>query len=170
MKARDTERESSLSARHDDWVYYTYETEIGNIVIVSDGASIKVVKFGSTVGIGCKKASNALTDQAARQLDEYLSEKRKCFDVPLSPCGTAFQRSVWNALLSIPYGETRSYKQVAQMIGNPKACRAVGMANNRNPIIIMIPCHRVIGSDGSLVGYGGGLDIKKKLLALERSC
>ncbi len=92
------------------------------------------------------------------------------FDLPLEPAGTEFQKSVWVALQAIPYGETRSYGDMARQIGNPKACRAVGMANNRNPISIVIPCHRVIGADGSLVGYGGGLDLKQKLLTLEGAC
>ena len=96
-----------------------------------------------------------------------MDGKRKSFDLPLKPEGTEFQKKVWNALLDIPYGETRSYKDIAVAIGNPKACRAVGMANNRNPISIIIPCHRVIGANGSLVGYGGGLPIKIELLNLE---
>ena len=109
-----------------------------------------------------------LTELAAIQLGEYFYDGRRKFDLPLRPNkGTKFQHSVWNALLTIPYGETRSYKQIAEQIGSPKACRAVGLANNKNPIWIVIPCHRVIGSDGSLTGYGGGLDVKKKLLKLE---
>ena len=101
------------------------------------------------------------------QVEEYLSGERRVFDLPLKPEGTEFQRKVWNALLTIPYGETKSYKDIAVQIENPKGCRAVGMANNRNPIPIIIPCHRVIGANGSMVGYGGGLDIKVKLLELE---
>ena len=108
-----------------------------------------------------------LTDITAKQLEEYLTGKRREFDVPLDPRGTDFQRTVWDKLTSIPYGETISYKQVAELIDKPKACRAVGMANNKNPIWIIIPCHRVIGSDGSPVGYGGGLELKRKLLYLE---
>ena len=108
-----------------------------------------------------------MTDRAAVQLEEYLNGKRRHFDLPLRPQGTEFQRSVWNALLTIPYGETRSYKEIAQAVENPKAFRAVGMANNKNPISIFIPCHSVIGSSGSLVGYGGGLELKKRLLELE---
>jgi len=88
--------------------------------------------------------------------------------LPLAPAGTAFMQKVWNALLTIPYGETRSYKEIAIAVGNSKACRAVGMANNRNPISVVIPCHRVIGANGKLVGYGGGLDIKSYLLDLEK--
>ncbi len=104
---------------------------------------------------------------AIAELDEYYRGLRTEFTVPLQMHGTAFQMAVWNALLTIPYGQTRSYGQIAAQIGNPKASRAVGMANNRNPISIIVPCHRVIGSDGSLVGYGGGLDKKVWLLDFE---
>ncbi len=109
-----------------------------------------------------------LIREAAKQLKEYLSGKRKTFDLSLDPEGTPFQKAVWKTLTGIPYGETRTYKDIAERIGNPKACRAVGMANNKNPIAILIPCHRVIGAGGKLVGYAGGLDIKKKLLDLEK--
>lgn len=105
---------------------------------------------------------------AAEQLCDYFSGARKAFDLDLLLEGTAFQKKVWNALTAIPYGETRSYKEVAESVGQPKAVRAIGGANNRNPIPIIIPCHRVIGSDGSLVGYGGGLDRKEQLLRLEK--
>jgi len=104
----------------------------------------------------------------AKEIKEYLSGKRKEFDIPLKLCGTDFQRSVWNALLTIPYGETRSYRDIAEQIGNPNACRAVGMANHRNPVAIIVPCHRVIGADGSLTGFGGGLELKQQLLDLEQ--
>lgn len=113
-------------------------------------------------------AETPLIKKASVQLSDYLEGKRKVFDVPLSLEGTEFQKAVWKALKEIPYGETRSYRQIAERIGNPKACRAVGMANNRNPVAIIVPCHRVIGADGKLVGYGGGIDIKENLLALER--
>jgi methylated-DNA-[protein]-cysteine S-methyltransferase len=105
--------------------------------------------------------------KVAQELKEYLSGKRKKFDVPLKFYGTDFQLSVWNALLTIPYGETRSYRDIAEQIGNAKACRAVGMANHWNPIAIVVPCHRVIGADGSLTGFGGGLTLKQQLLELE---
>ena len=108
-----------------------------------------------------------LLRQAAQQLDEYLIGRRKQFELPLHPVGTPFQLRVWQALLEIPYGETISYKQLAERVGSPRGYRAVGLANNRNPIAIFIPCHRVIGADGKLVGYGGGLDIKKRLLDIE---
>ena len=102
------------------------------------------------------------------QLLEYFEGKRKKFELPLSPDGTVFQKKVWNALLDIPYGEERSYQDIAVAVGSPKGCRAVGMANHNNPIIIVIPCHRVIGKSGKLVGYGGGLDMKERLLSLEK--
>jgi methylated-DNA-[protein]-cysteine S-methyltransferase len=105
--------------------------------------------------------------EAFRQLEAYLAGTRRSFDLPLAPAGTPFQRRVWQALVAIPYGQTASYGAVAKSIGNPKACRAVGMANNRNPIPIFIPCHRVIGANGDLVGYGSGLPLKKRLLDLE---
>lgn len=104
------------------------------------------------------------------QLTEYFGGQRQDFNLPLNPSGTEFQQKVWKALCTIPYGETCSYQDIAGKIGNPKACRAVGGANNKNPIIIIIPCHRVIGADGSLVGYGGGLSVKEYLLDLEKCC
>lgn len=101
------------------------------------------------------------------ELDEYFAGERRKFTIPLDLRGTPFQLACWNALLKIPYGETRSYGEIARAIGHPQAFRAVGMANNRNPIAIVVPCHRVIASSGSLCGYGGGLDLKRKLLDLE---
>ena len=105
--------------------------------------------------------------EAASQLEAYFSGKLKSFDVKLAPEGTEFQKSVWKALCEVPYGETRTYKDIAVSIGNPKAYRAVGLANNRNPIAIIVPCHRVIGANGKLTGYASGLDIKEFLLRLE---
>ena len=146
---------------------FTYETKFGNIILASDGEAITALVFRRFDAANCRKEASVLTDLAAAQLDEYFAGKRRQFDLPLRPQGTAFQLSVWDALLAVPYGETRSYKQIAEAIGNPNASRAVGMANNRNPISIFIPCHRVIGTDGSLTGYGGGLEMKEKLLRLE---
>jgi len=148
--------------------YYSYETAFGELIIESDGNSITSIKTGNRKTSAGKGVADHPTDKAAKQLDEYFAGKRACFDVPLNPHGTAFQRVVWQALCYIPYGETRSYKQIAQIIGNPNACRAVGMANNKNPVWIMIPCHRVIGANGNLTGYGGGLEMKQKLLELEK--
>lgn len=106
---------------------------------------------------------------AKKQLEEYFAGIRKNFDLPLKPKGTPFQLLVWEQLKQIPYGETRSYGEIAKAIGNPKASRAVGGANNKNPIGIIVPCHRVIGANGKLVGYAGGLDMKEKLLMLEKA-
>jgi len=106
---------------------------------------------------------------AAAQILEYLEGKRTAFDLALDPRGTEFQRAVWQALLAIPYGETRSYSEVARSVGRPDAVRAVGAANGANPLAIVVPCHRVIAADGSLGGYGGGLELKARLLAMERS-
>ena len=107
--------------------------------------------------------------ETSRQLEAYFSGKLNSFDMKLAPEGTEFQKSVWDALKEIPYGETRTYKDIAISIGKPKAYRAVGLANNRNPIAIIVPCHRVIGADGKLTGYAGGLDIKEFLLKLEEN-
>jgi len=148
--------------------YYTYESPYGIITIESDANAITSIKTESNVKPKGKKTADKLTDKAAKQLEEYFTGKRKTFDIPLNPSGTPFQLSVWKALEAIPYGETRSYKEIAEAIGNPNACRAVGLANNRNPIWIIIPCHRVIGANGALTGYGGGLDMKQELLSLEK--
>ena len=117
---------------------------------------------------GFTVAETPLIKKAAEQLAEYFDGKRTKFDLPLALKGTEFQLSVWQALQTIPFGETRSYGDIAVQVGNPRAPRAVGMANNRNPVAIIVPCHRVIGSDGSLTGYGGGLDVKHYLLDLEK--
>ncbi len=115
-----------------------------------------------------KQQSNPLLKATCEQLDEYFEGRREIFNLALKPQGTVFQRSAWEALLRIPYGETRSYLQQAQSLNNPKAIRAVGQANSRNPIAIIIPCHRVIGKNGTLTGYAGGLDRKTQLLELEQ--
>lgn len=110
----------------------------------------------------------ALTDRVFQQMMEYLNGQRRAFDFPYTLRGTAFEQKVWQALCAIPYGETRTYGEIAAAVGSPKACRAVGRANHCNPILIAVPCHRVIGADGKLVGYGGGLDMKEFLLQLEK--
>ena len=115
-----------------------------------------------------KEPTTALLTAAAKQLEGYFTGTLQTFNLPLVPAGTAFQQQVWQALLQIPFGETRSYQQIANAIGNPKAVRAVGMANSRNPVAIMIPCHRVIGANGQLTGYAGGLDKKAWLLQHEQ--
>lgn len=118
-------------------------------------------------GMENKTIEHPLIRQCCEELQEYFAGCRQSFDVPLAPSGTPFQQCVWNALCQIPYGKTRTYGEIAKMAGNPKASRAVGMANHRSPILILIPCHRVIGSDGSLTGYAAGLETKKYLLQLE---
>ena len=144
------------------------ETSIGWVGIAEEGGLITHLFFGKDYGPpGVKRGVSPLLTEAFRQLNAYLAGHLKTFLLPLAPAGTPFQKRVWNILVDIPYGQTASYKDVAVKAGNPQATRAVGMANNRNPIAIIIPCHRVIGSDGRMVGYGGGLDMKVKLLALE---
>lgn len=139
------------------------DTPVGKMYLVSDGENITELRFGS-----CKNDSpDSVLLNARAELEEYFAGERKDFSVPLRPAGTPFQQSVWKALREIPYGDTASYGEIAKRIGNEKACRAVGMANNRNPIAIIIPCHRVIGAGGSLTGYAGGLDKKEFLLELE---
>ncbi len=148
---------------------FFYDSPLGSILIVEKGSAITELHFSDKerpCETPCRETT--LLKKAALQLDEYFSGNRKFFDLPLAPCGTDFQQNVWRALQDIPYGQTRSYGQIAEAAGNEKAARAVGMANNRNPIAIIIPCHRVIGSDGKLVGYGGGLDKKAYLLDLEK--
>lgn len=149
-------------------IYY-YATPIGQLgVAEQDGAITDLLFEGQTLPDTMEEQTPLLA-RAGGQLTEYFAGTRKTFDLPLAPQGTAFQRAVWSALIDIPYGETRSYRQIAEAVGNPKACRAVGMANNRNPISIFIPCHRVIGANGSLTGYGGGLPLKEQLLRLEQT-
>ena len=109
-----------------------------------------------------------LLDEAAKQLADYFGGRRRDFDLPLAPAGTPFQREVWSALRAIPYGQTRSYKDIAAAVGRPAACRAVGMANNRNPLPIVVPCHRVVGASGALTGYAAGVEVKRQLLDLEK--
>jgi methylated-DNA-[protein]-cysteine S-methyltransferase len=146
--------------------YYVYNTPMGRLSIGSNGHAITRIAFGPVELEGIRKATE-LTNRASNELQEYLAGRRTSFDLPLEPVGTAFQKRVWEALLRIPYGETRTYAQVAAMVGSPNGQRAVGAANNRNPIPILIPCHRVIGANGNLVGYAWGLPIKQFLLDLE---
>ena len=146
---------------------YSYETVLGSVTFVEeDGALLAISTHRTFEGM---EQETPLIKEAYRQLSEYLKGERKGFDLPLLIKGTTFQQQVWKALLEIPYGETRSYKQIAVAIGNPKAVRAVGMANNRNPLLIVVPCHRVIGANGKLVGYGAGIEKKEFLLKLEKS-
>ncbi len=146
-----------------------YKTASGLYKIGSSGGRISLIQSVSeNEHISGGNNPSELTDMAFVQLQEYFSKQRKIFDLPLLLEGTDFQKRVWTELCRIPYGSTRTYKQVATAIGNSKAARAVGMACNRNPIAIVIPCHRVTGSSGSLTGYAGGLALKAKLLDLEK--
>jgi len=145
-------------------VHY-YNSPVGELIIRSINESLTHVNFNKE-----EKEVEKITPviiQAIAQLDEYFDGTRKYFDLPLTPEGTPFQKQVWEALLEIPYGKTISYSQLAIQLGNLKTIRAVGLANGQNPIAIIIPCHRVIGKDGSLVGYGGGLENKVWLLRHE---
>ena len=149
--------------------FFFYRIKGFDIVIADNGNAITGLFFDRKRAAGLKKAETPLIQKAVAQIKEYFEGKRKQFNLPLVMHGTEFQMAVWQALQKIPYGETRSYKEIAVSIGRPKAVRAVGMANNRNPISIIVPCHRVIGHDGKLVGYGGGLPLKQYLLELERA-
>ena len=147
---------------------YSYVTQIGKISIIDDNDTITNLFFeNDTIPDNIIIKESQLIQEAHRQLTLYLSGDLKHFSLALKPKGTDFMMKVWKELLNIPYGTTKSYKDIAIAIGDDKASRAVGMANNRNPLPIFIPCHRVIGSNGKLVGYGSGLDIKVKLLKIE---
>lgn len=150
--------------------YYTYDTPVGDITVWCKDEAVAAVRFGRVTpeDKDMEEVRTELSDQVYTELMEYFRGERKEFDLPLAPEGTEFQRKVWNALRTIPWGETRTYKEIAALAGDAKASRAVGMANNKNPIAILIPCHRVVGADGSLVGYAGGLDVKEKLLTIEK--
>lgn len=152
--------------------YYTeIDSPIGPLLLSAEDSALTGLYFST--GGKARGADPSWTrddtrfDTARKQIDEYFEGRRKTFDLDLAPKGTAFQQSVWGALLEIPYGETRSYLDIAQRIGNPKAVRAVGGANGNNPIALVVPCHRVIGSNGALTGFGGGLDTKRHLLQHE---
>jgi len=153
-------------------VYYTtFESPVGPLVLAGESSALRRVSFEngkrSTPPRADWKLDKEPFAEVIRQLQAYFRGELKEFDLPLAMEGTEFQLRVWNALRAIPYGETVSYAQLAERIGNPKAVRAVGLANGSNPIPIIVPCHRVIGSDGSLTGFGGGLSTKKMLLELE---
>lgn len=148
---------------------YFQQTNLGKLGIAEENGSICEVYFeGDKTPDDAVIGETALLKQAFSELNAYLAGELKVFTLPLAPHGTAFRQTVWKALCDVPYGQTASYKDIAVAIGNPKACRAVGQANNKNPIPVFIPCHRIIGADGKMVGYGGGLHIKEKLLDLEK--
>ncbi len=150
--------------------YFYYNTPIGKLGIVEDRGAIVSIAFGSQpIPNDMKVQETELLKEASKQLSAYFCGQSRSFDLPLAPQGTDFQTNVWQALMRIPYGKTVSYGQIAKVIDNDKASRAVGMACNRNPLPILIPCHRVVGANGNLVGYAGGLDIKQYLLSLEHT-
>jgi methylated-DNA-[protein]-cysteine S-methyltransferase len=150
-----------------------FESPVGVLKLVASSDTLVAVVWRDhgagqvPVGDAIESSSHPILDATARQLGEYFAGTRRAFDLPLFMMGTDFQRRAWAALLTIPYGETRSYADMARQIGQPSAVRAVGAANGRNPISIIVPCHRVIGTSGSLTGFGGGLDAKAHLLAHE---
>ncbi len=148
------------------------DSPVGPLLLACDDAGLALVEFAAPRHPARRDAdwrhgSHPLIERARVQLDEYFAGTRQAFDLPLAPRGTPFQVQVWKSLASIPYGQTLTYSQLAQRVGRPKAMRAVGAANGRNPLPIVLPCHRVIGADGSLTGFGGGLPTKQFLLALE---
>ena len=164
----------------------TFTSPVGPLFLAASGHGLVALEFDArlsgqqtirpnprdqraeTKGVQFEESATAMRAYI-RELDEYFAGKRREFSFPLDLRGTDFQLACWRALLAIPYGETRSYADIARAVGRPQGFRAVGMANNRNPLAIVVPCHRVIASDGTLCGYGGGLDVKRKLLELEGS-
>jgi O-6-methylguanine DNA methyltransferase len=147
--------------------YAVMNTPLGSLTITSTEKGLASVQFGGAIPIN--GVSNPSGNQPyIRQLEEYFAGSRTKFDLSLDVTGTPFQLMVWHELLGIPYGETRSYGEIARSIGKPGAARAVGMANHDNPIAVVIPCHRVVGHNGALTGYAGGLHLKQKLLSLEQ--
>lgn len=148
------------------------DSEIGPLYIVASAKYVYGISFGKEIGVSREKENSPVSpmlDKAQKQIEEYFAGKRRVFDLPLEFEGTDFQKKVWKELCKIPYGKTCSYKDIATAVGDPKACRAVGTANGRNPICVIVPCHRVINAGGKLGGYTGGLWIKEKLLSLEKN-
>lgn len=150
----------------------TLESPVGPLFLAVSDDGLRAIEFPTSRhplrrGADWREGAHPLIDRTRQQLHEYFDGRRREFDLPLAPLGTAFQRAVWQALASIPYGQTVSYVQLAARVGRPTASRAVGAANGRNPLPIVLPCHRVIGADGSLTGFGGGLPTKRFLLELE---
>jgi methylated-DNA-[protein]-cysteine S-methyltransferase len=145
------------------------DSPVGRLRLVSDGQALTRIEFETETRERAPEGTRSTRPfrDVRRQLEEYFAGERRSFDLPLRPAGTPFQLATWRALRYIPYGETRSYSEVAQRIGKPRAVRAVGAANGRNPLPIVIPCHRVIGASGALTGFAGGLPLKRFLLELE---
>jgi methylated-DNA-[protein]-cysteine S-methyltransferase len=153
-------------------IFTRIESPLGPLTLVGDNDSLREINFAKSDRAAAAdrdwQDDSSAFNEIVRQLRAYFAGELESFNLPLAPQGTSFQQRVWKELCEIPYGETISYGELARRIGNPNARRAVGLANGSNPIPIIIPCHRVIGSNGKLTGYGGGLPIKEKLLALEK--
>ena len=155
------------------YVYKLMDSPVGRLTLVGSDDGLAAILWENDrpgrvrLNIAAEDSGHAVLLEAERQLREYFAGRRKQFELPLAPAGTPFQQKVWDALLKIPFGETRSYSQIARQIGHPGAARAVGAANGRNPLSIVAPCHRVIGSTGKLTGFAGGLETKSHLLTLE---
>ncbi len=151
--------------------YLLLDSPVGALRLWSNGRQLVQIEFGDHKAVpeGARQQDDAVLQRGGEQLEEYFAGARRRFDLPLAPQGTAFQQSVWRALAEIPWGQWRSYADIARAISRPRAVRAVGAANGRNPLPIVVPCHRVVGSDGSLTGFAGGLEMKRYLLELEGS-
>jgi methylated-DNA-[protein]-cysteine S-methyltransferase len=166
---------STLNDREAEFFYKMIDSPIGGLKLVGNGDGLAAILWAKDrpkrvlLNIISEDKEHPVLLEAEKQLSDYFAGKRKTFDLKLNFVGTVFQSKVWQALLRIPFGETRSYGQIARELGNPKATRAVGAANGRNPIAIIAPCHRVIGASGALTGFAGGLKAKEHLLALEQS-
>jgi methylated-DNA-[protein]-cysteine S-methyltransferase len=147
------------------------DSPVGTLRLWSNGRQLVRIEFNASEAgpADTQRQDDPVLQRGGEQLEEYFAGKRRTFDLPLAPQGTAFQHSVWRALAEIPWGQWRSYGDIARAIGRPRAVRAVGAANGRNPLPIVVPCHRVVGSDGSLTGFAGGLETKRYLLELEGS-
>ena len=160
----------AIRKRH---VYKRMPSPVGKLTLVATDDGLAAILWEADrprrvrLDLDAEESGHPLLVEAGRQLEEYFAGRRKQFTLKLDPSGTLFQRKVWSALLTIPFGETRSYAQIARQIGKPMATRAVGAANSRNPISIVAPCHRVVGSTGALTGFAGGLSVKAHLLAFE---
>lgn len=167
MKASANEKSQPMNSSANHYQYL--ETPIGTLRLVSNGSAMVKIEFegGYSEADSASNQNDQVLDDCARQLCEYFAGQRKQFELPLAAAGTTFQHLVWAALTAIPHGQLRSYRDIATTIHKPAAVRAVGAANGRNPLPIVVPCHRVIGSDGSLTGFAGGLAIKQQLLELE---
>ena len=158
---------------HKRHVYKNVPSPVGRLTLVATDDGLAAILWENDgprrvqLNIEAEERGHPVLVEAERQLEEYFAGRRKQFALTLDLSGTPFQRKVWSALLTIPFGETRSYRQIADQIGNPRAVRAVGAANGRNPVSIVTPCHRVVGSTGALTGFAGGLDVKARLLAFE---